>query len=168
MTDWPSSRRASAWPAVLALLAAVLAPTACVLWFASAAMRNERLAVRQRLTDVYRRQIEASAARLDEHWREVESRLEAAGKLPPPQAFERLAASGQVDGAVILDANGGVVYPAAAPAPSEAEGPQRIFAWGESPSGEQDSNDIRQAAAGGRDAGHTPGFGVGASGRRIQ
>ena len=36
-----------------ALVLVALAPTVCVLWFMTVAMRNERLAVQERLTDVY-------------------------------------------------------------------------------------------------------------------
>jgi hypothetical protein len=39
------------WPVLAVLLAAVVVPAACVLWFMNVAMRNERLAVRQKLTD---------------------------------------------------------------------------------------------------------------------
>src|ERR1051326_4347721 len=38
------------WPVAL-LLFAVLVPAVCLLWFMSAAMRNERLAARQKLAD---------------------------------------------------------------------------------------------------------------------
>ena len=46
------ARRESLWPVVGLMLLAVAVPTACVLWFMTAAMRNERLAVQQKLTAV--------------------------------------------------------------------------------------------------------------------
>ena len=38
---------------VLLLLVAVILPTVCLLWFMGQAVKNERLAVRQKLIDVY-------------------------------------------------------------------------------------------------------------------
>ena len=43
---------AKSWPVLLLLLVVVLVPTVGVRWFMSQAMRNERLAVRQKLSDV--------------------------------------------------------------------------------------------------------------------
>ena len=39
---------------MLLLLLAVLVPSVCLLWFMNQAVRNERLAVRQKLADAYR------------------------------------------------------------------------------------------------------------------
>src|SRR5437867_9481204 len=58
------------WPVVL-LLFAVLVPAVCLLWFMEAAMRNERLAVRQKLADVYRVRLSASQMRLAQYWKET-------------------------------------------------------------------------------------------------
>src|SRR5437667_9726589 len=55
------------WPVVL-LLFAVLVPAVCLLWFMAAAMRNERLAAQQKLAAVYRVQLSASQAQLQQHW----------------------------------------------------------------------------------------------------
>ena len=49
------------WPVLLLLLLVVLAPTVCLLWLMSEATRNERLAVRQRLSQAYRAQLIAAA-----------------------------------------------------------------------------------------------------------
>ena len=48
---------AKSWPVLSLLLVVVLVPTVGVLWFMSQAMRNERLAVRQKLSDVYQAQL---------------------------------------------------------------------------------------------------------------
>jgi hypothetical protein len=48
------------WPVLLLLLAVVLVPTACLLWLMTVAIRNERLAVRQRLGEAYRGQLYAA------------------------------------------------------------------------------------------------------------
>src|SRR5437667_5264040 len=55
------------WPVVL-LLFAVVVPAVCLLWFMSAAMRNERFAVRQKLAEAYRSQLSGSQARLERYW----------------------------------------------------------------------------------------------------
>src|SRR6266446_5611266 len=55
------------WPVVL-LLFAVLVPAVCLLWFMSAAMRNERLAARQKLADAYRIQLAAPQRWLQQYW----------------------------------------------------------------------------------------------------
>ncbi len=99
---------------LLVLLAAVLVPTGCVLWFMNAAMRNVRLAVRQRLTDVYRKGLQEAQGRLDEHWAEKVRALDAAGKLPGPEAFQRLVKAGEADSAVLYDESGKPAHPAAA------------------------------------------------------
>src|SRR6185436_18106228 len=54
------------WPVVL-LLFAVLVPAVCLLWFMSAAMRNERFAARQKLEVAYRGQLASARARLEKH-----------------------------------------------------------------------------------------------------
>jgi signal transduction histidine kinase len=94
------------------LLFAVLVPMVCLLWFMDAAMRNERLATRQKLVELYRVQLASSQSRLEQHWRDAASALDRlAGTNPAPVAFEQCVRSGLVDGVVILDAQGGVSYP---------------------------------------------------------
>src|SRR2546427_622482 len=63
------------WPVVLLLLA-VLVPAVCLLWFMGAAMRNERLAARQKLADVYRARLSTSQRRLQQFWSETIAELE--------------------------------------------------------------------------------------------
>ena len=63
------------WPAALVLFA-VIAPAACLLWFMSAAMRNERFAVQQKLAEAYRVQLSVSQSRLQKHWTETAAELE--------------------------------------------------------------------------------------------
>ncbi|MHC4737505.1 MAG: hypothetical protein ACYS9Y_01235 [Planctomycetota bacterium] len=42
---------------ILLLGVAVVLPTVCLLWFMTQAVKNERLAVRQRLMDVYQEKV---------------------------------------------------------------------------------------------------------------
>ncbi|MBA3485128.1 MAG: HAMP domain-containing histidine kinase [Pirellulales bacterium] len=103
--DW------SSWP-VLMMLLTVLVPSLGVVWMMRAAMESERLAVRQRLADAYRVQLEAANQSFVEQWREQLAALEAtAGELPSPEAFQRCVTFGKCDGAVVLDVEGGIAYP---------------------------------------------------------
>ena len=106
-----ASRPRGPWP-FLVLLLAVLVSTACVLWFMSRAAGNERLAVRQRLTEVYRGQLSIVQSRLDEYWR---GKLETLGQVQstagPGQAFAQLVHGGVCDSAIVLDPTGNVEYP---------------------------------------------------------
>ncbi len=110
------------WP-VLLLLLIVLVPSAGVVWMMRAAMQNERLAVRQRLTDAYQAQLEVAHRRIDEQWQENLSRLDSiVATAPPAQAFIDCLRSGDVDSVVILDEHGDIAYPnSAAPNLSASE-----------------------------------------------
>jgi len=61
-------RNRGVWPVLGLILAAVLVPTACVLWFMTAAMRNERLAVREKLTLAYTGRLTEAQQQIDEFW----------------------------------------------------------------------------------------------------
>jgi len=100
------------WPVLLLLMAAVLIPTACVLWFMSAAVRNERIAVRQKLVDAYRPDLQEAVSGLGEHWLTLARRLgESDAAERPGETFARLVAAGPWDSVVIRDAEGGRLYP---------------------------------------------------------
>ena len=90
-----SDRTVNRWPVLLLLLIAVVLPTGSVLWFMTRAMRNERLAVRQKLTAVYESQLTAIKAGLREHWAEKSA---AIGSMPAdasaPSVFEDVVLSG--------------------------------------------------------------------------
>jgi len=47
-------RDVRAWPMLALLLLVVLVAIGCVLWFMREAMRNERMAVREKLAEAYR------------------------------------------------------------------------------------------------------------------
>src|SRR5215213_6516966 len=86
-----------AWPVVL-LLFAVLVPAMCLLWFTSAAMRNERFASRERLADVYRSQLSTAQVRLGKYWQEIATELDRlTSQSSPAVAFARTVHSGRVD-----------------------------------------------------------------------
>ncbi len=96
---------------LLVLVAGVLVPTACVLWFMNAAMGNERLAVRQKLTDAYRKQLMEISAVVDKHWAQKLEALKTVSGLQAAEAFSQLIRSGVADSAIIFDEFGKVSYP---------------------------------------------------------
>lgn len=99
------------WPVCL-LLIAVLAPAIALLWFMLAAMRNERFAVRQKLGDVYRAQLSFSRSRIARYWEDTALALEALAETDrAASAFARCALSGHVDGVLILNHKGELLYP---------------------------------------------------------
>ncbi len=107
-----TGRDAGLWPVLLVLLTAVVVPTACVLWFMSQAVANERLAVRQRLIDVYRGRLAEARDRIDGLWRSrLERILSPSGTAAPGQVFERLVRAQAADSAIVLDLAGNVAYP---------------------------------------------------------
>ena len=110
-----SARGDSPWPVILLLLVAVAVPTTCVLWFMTEAMRNERLAVRQKLTAVYQSQLAALEQRLHGYWEEKQDALALVDTdAPAPEIFANLVETGLADSVVVYDAAGRVTYPASA------------------------------------------------------
>lgn len=107
-----SVRGDSLGPVLLLLLIAVAVPTACVLWFMTEAMQNERLAVRQRLTAVYESQLAALEQRLHSTWMNRHDALASAGtEAPAPGVFADLIAENLADSVIVYDTMGRVVYP---------------------------------------------------------
>ena len=56
------------WSVLLILLVVVLLPTACVLWFMGQAVRNERLAVHQKLKEAYSSLLHTAQGQLETYW----------------------------------------------------------------------------------------------------
>ncbi len=107
---------------VLLLAIAVILPTVCLLWFMTQAVRNERLAVRQKLTDVYQQRLDIMSKRIDDLWsgRIGLVEQETAVKRQPVEIFDLLAGRDKgtggskiCDAIIIYDSNGKLVYPAA-------------------------------------------------------
>lgn len=108
-----TGRSGRVWPVLAALLATVIIPSACMLWFMDAAMRNEALAVRQRLVEAYGSEAAEAAQRLDPYWAARAEKLTVPADWSAPRAFQRLAAAGLADGFIVRDEAGGIAYPAA-------------------------------------------------------
>ena len=98
---------------VLLLVLIVAFPTAAVLWLMTEATQNERLAVRQRLADVYRSQLELVRQRVVSDWRQWLAELDtlAEGRTPA-QAFAACVRGQFADSVIVLDAAGKPAYPA--------------------------------------------------------
>ena len=94
-----------------ALVLVALVPAVCVLWFMTAAMRNERLAVQQRLTDVYLNHLASVQRQLTSFWKDRQAALQSFGKPSPPEIFAGIARSNLADSVVVYDSSGKPLYP---------------------------------------------------------
>src|SRR5437588_843757 len=83
------------------------------------AVKNERLAVRQKLVDAYRGHLVAAQQRLETYWRETADNLDSQTE-NPPALFARQVRSGLADALVCFDPTGKVIYPSL-PIPSKPE-----------------------------------------------
>jgi hypothetical protein len=106
--DWRSGTT------LIALALAALVPAACVLWFMTAAMRNERLAVKQRLTGVYLSHLTSLQRQLTTFWRNRQTALQAVAKAAPGETFAAIVRSNLADSVVVYDQSGKLLYPALA------------------------------------------------------
>src|ERR1043166_7848228 len=92
-----SRQPGSSWLTLLLLLV-VLAPSACLLWFMNQAVKNERLAVRQKLVDAYREHLVVAQQRLEGYWSkradDLESQLD---RFSPAEVFAKEVREGTAD-----------------------------------------------------------------------
>ncbi len=98
-------------PLLPALVLVALVPALCVLWFMSAAIRNEQLAVQQRFSTLYSNHLMTVQRRLDSFWKDRAATLEALATHPPAQRFAVIVLSNLADSAVIYDGAGRPTYP---------------------------------------------------------
>ena len=98
-----------AWPMLALLLLIVAAAIACVLWFMREAVRNERLAVRQKLAEAYRGQLALVQQRVGAQWSGALGRFDEGE--PGAALFAKTAREPWADSVICLDAEGRVVYP---------------------------------------------------------
>jgi len=101
---------------VLLLAAAVILPTVCLLWFMHHAIKNERLAVRQRVVDLYQNQFSETAANFDAFW---QNRIQQIDTLAQQNVAAQTLYANLVHeqklctGAIILNPEGEILYPSA-------------------------------------------------------
>lgn len=112
-----TGRDRGTWPVLLVLLAAAVAPSGCVLWFMNAAIRNERLAVREKLTQAYHARLVEAQQQIDQFWDRRSAELSLLPGEGPGEAFARLARSGKADGYIVMDGEGRIAYPNSSSAP---------------------------------------------------
>ena len=106
---------------VLLLVLVVLVPSICVLWFMNRAVKNERLAVRQKLIEVYRGQLSVVQDRLENHLRQTAGEPDSlTSQLSPGSLFAHQVQAGQADALICLDSSGNILYPSDA-SPSKPE-----------------------------------------------
>src|SRR5205807_2090386 len=86
-----------------------------LLWFMNQAVKNERLAVRQKLVDAYRGHLVLAQQRLETYWREMANDEDA--ESAPAALFARQVRAGLADALVCFDGTGKVVYPNLPPPP---------------------------------------------------
>jgi len=121
------------------LAIAIILPTVCLLWFMSQAVRNERLAVRQKLTVVYKQRMEMLSTRIDDLW---SSRIrviddESAVQSQPVEMFDKLIGRNNrtndpniCNAVIIYDRMGKLVYPVTGGADYPIEFPEEFnLAW---------------------------------------
>src|SRR6478672_7956877 len=99
------------WPMLALLFLVVLVAAGCVLWFMREAMRNERLSVREKLSEAYRGQLELVQSQMLERWKRKLAMLD--GNELPAAHFERCIRDGLADSVILLDPQGWVTYPQA-------------------------------------------------------
>ncbi len=106
----------------LLLLLVVIVPSVCLLWFMYRAVQNERLAMQQRLLNVYQGRLNAAAARLNAYWQATAGGLdEDYSHSAPPVFFSEHVGKFMdivlMDSVICFDSVGEVRYPGAAVAP---------------------------------------------------
>jgi signal transduction histidine kinase len=130
----------------LLLLIAVLVPTACVLWFMSRAVRNERLAVRQELMNVYRAQLDGIQGEVEAFWDQLVAEVGAlVGSRPCAALFAEAIERGLADSIICYGSPGRVGYPAPPRPPADSIA-DRSPAWREAERLEQTGGDPAAAA----------------------
>lgn len=138
-----AGRDSDVWPVAL-LLFAVVVPAVCLLWFMNVAMRNERLAARQKWADIYRPQLLSAQKGLEEYWRESGDRLdEIARTNPPALAFVRALDADLADSVIIFGDDDRITYPNAPSAPPADEVDRR---WADAGRFEYREKDFVRAA----------------------
>ncbi|HOX03171.1 MAG TPA: HAMP domain-containing sensor histidine kinase [Candidatus Paceibacterota bacterium] len=104
--DWRSGTT------LIALGLAALVPALCVLWFMTIALRNERLAVQQRLTEVHQNHLETVQRQITAHWRDRRTAIESSASGSPAEQFQAIVRANLADSAIVYDPTGKVLYPA--------------------------------------------------------
>lgn len=112
--------RDSTYWLVLLLVLVVLVPTVWALWLLNQASRNERLAVRQQLTDSYQSHLSAVKDAFQSEWQQGIQRVnQIVQGQSASAAFRTVCYEGFADSLIVMDANGGILYPSQPVSPVE-------------------------------------------------
>lgn len=98
------------WWAISLLGIAVILPTVCLLWFMTQAVKNERLAVRQKLIDVYQEKLNKASQETSDNWA---GQFELLNELIAEKTDRQICAE-LLDSAhpvVVYNRNGNRIYP---------------------------------------------------------
>ncbi len=125
----------------LLLLLVVLVPSVCLLWFMNRAVQNERLAMRQKMLDLYQGQLTDIAGRVEGFWKNsIDAWDDNYSHSVFPPSFSYLG--GGADSVIYLDSAGKLHYPSPALSPPPVSLPA---AWEEAE--RLEANDPAAAAA---------------------
>jgi len=108
------------WPVFVLLVAVAALPAGGVLWFMNQAMRNEELAVQQRLLEIYGARMQSIARAVDDAWREQLTFPVPEQEARASEMFADVVKSGRADAALFFQ-NNRLVYPDTAADPASAE-----------------------------------------------
>ncbi len=126
------------------LLATVLVPSGCMLWFMHAAMQNVSLATRQLLADAYGKDAEDAAAAVQTYCSAKADGLVAAADRSPAETFHRMVSSDVADAVIVRDSGGRLLYPSREPPAAAAI--ERPPAWQRAQAMEHEPDGAAQAA----------------------
>lgn len=109
---------------ILLLAVAVILPALCLLWFMDQAVKNERLAVQQRLTTAYKDRLARVTTQVERKWIERCRVLEEQPTAHPYPQFISVAGQSGYAGLLVFDLAGRRLYPALS---ADAGTPMRSF-----------------------------------------
>ncbi len=101
----------------LLLLLVVIVPSVCLLWFMNKAVQNERLAMQQKLLDLYQGQLALNAGAFNDYWRSETGSLEEQYSHLAPAAFFSDKVAQFADSVICFGSTGQIQYPDTAVSP---------------------------------------------------
>jgi hypothetical protein len=105
------------WSVLCLILAAVLAPTACILYFMNEAINNQRDVSHQKLAEAYRGELRIVQQRLDSFWDARASALDSHTDSSSAACFEQAVKAHLADAVICVGKNSNPEYPALIGAP---------------------------------------------------
>ena len=114
---WPSLSRKTTghsypWPVMTALALGVVVPTACIIWFMTEAMNNERLAVQQKLVKLHRSQLSLVQQHLQLYWQaKIDTLDNIDNSLSSAEQFAYIAGNDIASSVLIYNRSGELLYP---------------------------------------------------------